>query len=434
MSTALAIAVLPGLSARTTAAASQQGTPKQLLGTLHVTDKKDVPLTDVTASELEVKENGQSHPIQTAGAQPQALLAVALVLDNNSELSTSFMQSVVPAGIAVVKALPPGTTVDIWTTGDRPNHVGKALSDPAEAEAALKGIAAMGTNALLNTIADASKALPSDDNHRLAVIVMTTGTLGDTGGYGYEQALKVTSMRPTFVSLEFVIGKPDAQGRERAQVSREAQRRLLRPGAFGHRVREASGVAGRDRQRRTASHGSPAWIRARPRSTSAVARGRRSSPPDALVGGLVTRAPSRPDAQAAGQGYGFASVCKYATRSATSASPSGGFWFFRYPDIDMDGFFGSFASIAAVSVSQLLRSAAESSADGVSEDGAHLAPLCVARVRLVAHRALPIGVRGLALGGIASSPGGRGCSACQDTDECHDQDSHLSLPAKSNTL
>jgi len=133
------------------------------------------------------------------------------VLDNNSELSTSFMQSVVPAGIAVVKALPPGTTVDIWTTGDRPNHVGKALSDPAEAEAALKGIAAMGTNTLLNTIADASKALPSDDNHRLAVIVMTTGTLGDTGGYGYEQALKVTSMRPTFVSLEFVIHKPDAR-------------------------------------------------------------------------------------------------------------------------------------------------------------------------------------------------------------------------------
>jgi hypothetical protein len=92
-----------------------------------------VPLTDVTASELEVKENGQSRPIQTAELDTRPL-AVALVLDNNSELSTSFMQSVVPAGIAVVKALPPGTTVDIWTTGDRPNHVGKALSDPAEAE------------------------------------------------------------------------------------------------------------------------------------------------------------------------------------------------------------------------------------------------------------------------------------------------------------
>jgi hypothetical protein len=208
VATAVVVAVSSGLSTGSTAAASQQGTPKQLLGTLYVTDKKDVPLTDVTASELEVKENGQSHPIQTAELDTRPL-AVALVLDNNSELSTSFRQSVVPAGIAVVKTLPPGTTVDIWTTGDRPNHVGKALSDPAEAEAVLKGIAAMGTNTLLNTIADASKALPSDDNHRLAVIVMTTGTLGDSGGYGYEQALKVTSMRPTFVSLEFVIHKPD---------------------------------------------------------------------------------------------------------------------------------------------------------------------------------------------------------------------------------
>jgi hypothetical protein len=93
---------------RESAAAPQQGTPKQLLGTLHVTDKKDVPLTDVTAAELEVKENGQSRPIQTAELDTRPL-AVAIVLDNNSELSTSFMQSVVPAGIALVKALPPGT-------------------------------------------------------------------------------------------------------------------------------------------------------------------------------------------------------------------------------------------------------------------------------------------------------------------------------------
>src|SRR6187200_231892 len=85
VATALVVAVLPGLSSGTTAAASQQGTPKQLLGTLYVTDKKDVPLTDVTAGELEVKENGQSRPIQTAELDTRPL-AVALVLDNNSEL------------------------------------------------------------------------------------------------------------------------------------------------------------------------------------------------------------------------------------------------------------------------------------------------------------------------------------------------------------
>ena len=229
MAAALAAGAFPAVSAGTSAARSQQGTPKQLLGTLHVTDKKDVPLTDVTASELEVKENGQSRPIQTAALDTRPL-AVALVLDNNSELSTSFMQSVVPAGVAVIRALPPGTTIDIWTTGDRPTHVSTALSDPAEAEAALKRIAAIGTNSLLNTIADASKALPSDDNHRLAVIVMTTGTLGDTGGYGYEQALKVTSMRPTFVSLEFVHNKPDAR------VENELEFLAKHSGGFFERV------------------------------------------------------------------------------------------------------------------------------------------------------------------------------------------------------
>src|SRR5262245_58921227 len=233
------VAVWVGMSAGTTAIAARQETPKQLLGTLHVTDKKDVPLTDVTASELEVTENGKSRPIDKAELDTRPL-AVALVLDNNSELSSSFMQSVVPAGVAVVKALPPGTTIDIWTTADRPTNVGKALPDPAAAEAALKGVAALGTNTVLNTIADASKALPSDDGHRTAVIVMTTGTLGDSGGYGYEQALKVTSMRPTFVSLEFVTGKPDARAENElaflAKHSGGFFERVLAITAFAKRV------------------------------------------------------------------------------------------------------------------------------------------------------------------------------------------------------
>jgi hypothetical protein len=207
---ALLVAISCCTSVAVAPAAARQGTPKQLIVSLHVTDKKDVPLTDITAGELELKENGQSRPLQVAELDTRPL-AVALVLDNNSELSTSFMQSVVPAGVAVAKALPPGATMDIWTTGDRPNHVAEKLSDPAAAEAALKGIPATGTNTLLNTIADASKALPQDEGHRAGVIVMTTGTLGDQGGYGFEQALKVTSMRPTFVSLEFVVGHPDAR-------------------------------------------------------------------------------------------------------------------------------------------------------------------------------------------------------------------------------
>lgn len=208
--TALAAALLGTLSISAPAALSQQAIPKQVLGSLYVTDKKGVPLTDIAPAELEVKENGKLRPIQSAELDTRPL-AVALVLDNNSEQSTSFMQSVVPAGVAVIKALPPGTTIDIWTTGDRPTRVATALSHPGEAAAALRNVAAIGTNTLLHTLAEASKALPGDDQHRTAVIVMTTGTLGNAEGYGQEQALKVTSMRPTFVSLELFKGKPDAR-------------------------------------------------------------------------------------------------------------------------------------------------------------------------------------------------------------------------------
>ena len=196
--------------AAATAVEQAPGMPKQLLVTLHVNDKKNVPLTDLAASDLEVTENGQARPIMHAELD-QRPLAVALVVDNNSELSTSFMQSVVPAAVAAIKALPPGTTIDVWSTGDRPTQVAKAFSDPAAAESALKGIGAIGSNRLLNTIVDASKALPSDEEHRTAVIILTSGSLGDPEGYGFDQARKVTSMRPTFVGLEVVVGQADSR-------------------------------------------------------------------------------------------------------------------------------------------------------------------------------------------------------------------------------
>lgn len=226
--TSLAAALLCSLALGARAAA-QQGIPKQLLGSLYVTDKKGVPLTDIAPAELEVKENGKPRPIQSAELDTRPL-AVALVLDNNSEQSTSFMQSVVPAGVAVIKALPPGTTIDIWSTGDRPTRVATALSHPGEAEAALRNVAAIGTNTLLHTIAEASNALPADDQHRTAVIVMTTGRLGNAEGYGQDQALKVTSMRPTFVSLELFKGKPDAR------VENELEFLAKHTGGFFERV------------------------------------------------------------------------------------------------------------------------------------------------------------------------------------------------------
>lgn len=204
---AIVLACAAAFTAVTTLAAQQQGTPKQLIVAMRVTDKKDVPLTDIQASELEVKENGK--PVTVQGVElDKRPLALALVLDNNTELSTSFMQSVVPAGVALVKAVPEGTTIDVWTSGDRPARVAKSV-DAAAAETALKGIAAIGTNALLNTMAEASQALPTDDGHRSAVVVFTGSTLGDSGGY--EQSIKATSTKPTFVGLELFLAHPDSR-------------------------------------------------------------------------------------------------------------------------------------------------------------------------------------------------------------------------------
>lgn len=209
--TAVVVAGGSALLGPAAAAAARQasGIPKQLVVTLHVTDKKNVPLTDLTAADLEVSENGQARPVQIAELD-QRPLAVALVVDNNVELSTAFMQSVVPAAVAAIKALPAAATIDVWTTGDRPSQIAKAAGQAA-AETALRGVGAIGSNRLLNTIADASKSLPSDDQHRTAVIILSSGTLGDPEGYGLDSAMKATSMRPTFLGLEVSVGQADSR-------------------------------------------------------------------------------------------------------------------------------------------------------------------------------------------------------------------------------
>ena len=210
--TAALVAVLSGasLSFTTCPVAAQQPVPQQLVASLRVVDKKGAPFTDLALNEFDVKENGQSRTIIRAELDTRPL-SVALVLDSNGTLSTAFMQNVVPAAVAVLNALPQGTVLDVWSTGDRPTHLVTAQSDRPAVEAAVKRIAASGTNMLLDTIAAASQALPSGEDRRTAVIVLTSGSIGDNAGRGVQEALNATSMRPTFVSIEMILGERDGR-------------------------------------------------------------------------------------------------------------------------------------------------------------------------------------------------------------------------------
>jgi hypothetical protein len=184
-----------------------QQVPKRVIVPVHVVDKKGVPATDLAPGEIEVLENGKARPVQTLELDRRPL-AVALIIDNNSELSTALMQSMVPAGVAAIRALPQGTAIDVWTSGDRPSRIASA-ADADAAEAALRRVGPVGSNSLLNTVSDASRALPADEKHRTAVIVMTTGTLGDPGGASNDLALKNTSTKPMFLALEWVMKQAD---------------------------------------------------------------------------------------------------------------------------------------------------------------------------------------------------------------------------------
>ena len=245
--TAALVAVLSGasLSFTTCPVAAQQPVPQQLVASLRVVDKKGAPFTDLAPNEFDVKENGQSRTIVRAELDTRPL-SVALVLDSNGTLSTAFMQNVVPAAVAVLNALPQGTVLDVWSTGDRPTHVVTAQSDRAAVEAAVKRIAASGTNMLLDTIAAASQALPSGEDRRTAVIVLTSGSIGDNAGRGVQEALNATSMRPTFVSIEMILGERDGRVGTELTYLAEHTAGSYRDGALGHRGRHEGARPRRD--------------------------------------------------------------------------------------------------------------------------------------------------------------------------------------------
>jgi hypothetical protein len=177
---------------------------QQLVIDLGATDKEGHPVTDLTAADFEVKEDGESRTVTKAELDRRPL-KVGLVLDTSSTMATVFQSDIAPAAAALIAALPAGTTYDVWTTGNRPSEVVSGSSDPAEINARIKQVPVMGDNALLDTIKLAANA-PVTPDQRFAVAILTSAVVGGTASGDVEMAVRSISKRPTFVSLEMATG------------------------------------------------------------------------------------------------------------------------------------------------------------------------------------------------------------------------------------
>lgn len=162
-------AFLLGQAAPTTA----PGTEVRAL-TVTLLDNKDQEVTDVSASDVALLENGVSRDIVSFKPDRRPL-SVAVLVDTSAAVGSSYRLNVVEAVVGLIARLPEGSRYALWTTGDRPTKVRDFTDDRGAAATALRMVAPMGGNYMLDAFDEASRDLKkgSREGDRTAVVAVS---------------------------------------------------------------------------------------------------------------------------------------------------------------------------------------------------------------------------------------------------------------------
>jgi hypothetical protein len=138
--------------------------------------KKDAPIDDLRAEEVEVKEDGKKR-IVVGLERDQRPVDVALILDSSVEMGDQYRATLVAAAMEFWAALPPEARLTVWTCGGKVSHAVDFGVEPAAAEATLQQVAVGGPVFALDTLIDASRHLQKERAKRRVVIIVTDSTI-----------------------------------------------------------------------------------------------------------------------------------------------------------------------------------------------------------------------------------------------------------------
>ena len=215
---ALALAVLLVGQASTAAAA---GTEIRAL-TVTLVDEKGQEVTDVSAADVALVENGVHRDIASFARDLRPLTA-AILVDSSAAVSSSYRLNVVDAVVGFVARLPEGARYSIWTTGDRPTKVVDYTDDRGAAGAALRRVAPQGGNYTLDALAEACVDMEkfAREGDRRAVVAVSG--LGPEFSYRDKQraAEEAESRADLFLSVQVEAGEGDFDTRTRLSYALE---------------------------------------------------------------------------------------------------------------------------------------------------------------------------------------------------------------------
>jgi VWFA-related protein len=154
------------------APATAPGTEVRAL-TVTLLDEKDQEVTDVSADDVALTENGVARDI-TSFKPDRRPLTVAVLVDTSAAVGSAYRLNVVEAVVGLVARLPEGARYTLWTTGDRPTKVVDHTDDRGAAGTALRRVAPQGGNYMLDAFSEASADLKklSREGDRTAVVAV----------------------------------------------------------------------------------------------------------------------------------------------------------------------------------------------------------------------------------------------------------------------
>ncbi len=278
------------------APATAPGTEVRAL-TVTLLDEKDQEVTDVSADDVALVENGVSRDI-TSFKPDRRPLSVAVLVDTSAAVGSAYRLNVVEAVVGLIARLPDGSRYALWTTGDRPTKVVDHTDDRGAAGTALRRVAPQGGNYMLDAFAEASADLKklSREGDRTAVVAVSF--MGPEFSYldKYRSAEVAEKNAELFLSVQVDVGRRGLRDADEPELRDgppgARHRRPLRHhplgDGHGHRSPEALGAP---------AVRLPPRLRHRPRSQEAEPRperrppGHEGPPAERLVaGGLRRRA------------------------------------------------------------------------------------------------------------------------------------------------
>jgi len=195
------------------APATAPGTELRAL-TVTLLDEKDREVTDVSAGDVALVENGVSRDI-TSFKPDRRPLSVAVLVDTSAAVGAAYRLNVVEAVVGFVARLPEGTRYALWTTGDRPTKVVDHTDDRGAAGTALRRVAPQGGNYMLDALGEASTDLKklSREGDRTAVVAVTF--MGPEFSYldKYRSAEVAEKNAEIFLSVQVDSGDADFEMR-----------------------------------------------------------------------------------------------------------------------------------------------------------------------------------------------------------------------------